>query len=162
MSSQKYLNNFCPALYRHMPEKGAPPGCHTQNRWSLFFWVWSHQCPSPLPINSLPAHLLHSFPLQSHLQHLRVLTTQVIIKAERAGLRWRGRGRFRSRRILVERFAKGVGDPASPSIRVAGSNSQWLRAGEARGRVWSLLTVCVTLAGCLFSGPQFPASQGAA
>lgn len=32
------------------------------------------------PINTLPAHLLHRSPMQSHLQHLRLLTTPVRIK----------------------------------------------------------------------------------
>lgn len=55
---------------------------------------------------------------------------------------------------------KGCRGPRFTEYPGSGKHSQWLRAGEARGRVWPLLTVCVTMAGCLFSGPQFPASQG--
>lgn len=135
MNSHKYLSNFCPALYGHMPGKGAPPGCLTQNRWSLPIRGWSHQCsphqhppcsPSaPLPHAKPPAALKTTNDPSKNQNH-----SVVSGRPRRAGLRWKGRGRFGSRRNLVERSGKSVGEPASPRIRVAGSAA----SGRGLGR----------------------------
>lgn len=76
----------------------------------------------------------------------------------KAGLCWKGRGCFRSRRNLEERFRKRGGELASLRIRVAGSAAAGDPGDPSRGR--PPVTASVTLAGGLLSsGPQLPPRQ---